>query len=151
MRPTQAFWPLPQNSRKLVLGTTDTLRRWRNARWLFLTKLWGAKSYIGQSDRCVSPREHELSVKSNGITHLPLHCRVCTCAPRLQDLGRSKDATARELMKAFYIASRRNARVSESSLSSFSSEERFMCGMAMLIFHWVCLPFQCACVVNSLY
>lgn len=60
--------------------------------------------------------------------HLPAHCR----APRLRGikiLGRSKGSTARALMKALMEASIGNACVSKTSISLFSSEERFMHGM----------------------
>lgn len=115
------------------------------------------KSHLGQTSRCFTDREmeHELSIRNNGICRRIVHF---ACA--LRGFGGSlfwaewRIALSESWWK-FYIASSWNACVGETSVSLFSSEERFMRGML----RWrnnhahfsMGLFVHCACVVNFLY
>lgn len=62
---------------------------------------------------------------------LVLPCTIITAATSLPDF------TARELMEAFYIASKRNTCISQTRIFFLSSsQERFMCGNLWLCNHY---------------
>ena len=89
------------------------------------------KVYIGQSGRCINDRvrEHALSMRNGTGSHLPHHCKECSCEPLLNStsiLRRSKDKVARELAEAMYIKQFGNQCISVPSLSLFENEFAFL-------------------------
>lgn len=76
--------------------------------------------------------EHELSIENGENAHLPVHVRHCMCEPGFRGigiLGGGSDATARELLEAFYVSSRGDACMGETSISLGETEMMFLYDM----------------------
>ncbi|CAN7939269.1 unnamed protein product, partial [Ixodes hexagonus] len=89
------------------------------------------KTYVGQTGRCANDRlrKHAQNLKTNDGAHLPAHCRNCKCEPRFSDtviLGGSKGQKARELLEAFFIKKKGDLCVSDTSISLYNAEKRFL-------------------------
>lgn len=93
------------------------------------------RSYIGQTGRCVNERvrEHERNVEQmKEGPNLPKHIGTCpsrSCEPRFSDvriLARSKDTRARELVEAYHIGKKGSLCVSDTSISLYKAEMRFL-------------------------
>ena len=90
------------------------------------------KCYIGQTGRCINDRtrEHAASVKAiTAAGHLAAHCRVCTCAPKLNNidiLARHRTKVAREILEAVAIDAKEENCVSTPSIALHQKELTYL-------------------------
>lgn len=97
-------------------------------------------SEIGQTGCCINcAREHELLI-NNGIAHLPAHCRVCTCAPRLWAIKILRRGNASTLWRkegiVFFLPPKGTHAYAKPLTSLFSSREELVWGMLRWYNHY---------------